>query len=105
MGWVEKEATKRLGDGNGGGHDKVAGKDKSPHQSRTRVTDADWAPGRFRCGGWAKTASPFPPSCAGAGATAKVGWAAQRRPASDNSFVGMAATPGSVAGGPQPRCG
>jgi len=30
MGWVEKEATKRLGDGNGGGHDKVAGKDKSP---------------------------------------------------------------------------
>jgi len=30
VGWVEKEATKRLGDGDGGGHDEVAGTDKWP---------------------------------------------------------------------------
>ena len=35
VGWVENEATKRLGDGNGGGHDKVAGK-TSRHTSRGR---------------------------------------------------------------------
>jgi hypothetical protein len=85
---------------------RLLAKTSGQTQPRMRVPDDDWPPGWFRCGGWAKTASPFSLSCVGADATAtQDGWAAQRRPASDNSFVGMAAAPGSVAGGPHPRCG
>lgn len=74
---------------------RLLAKTSGQAQSRTRATDDDWAPGWFRCDGWAKTAPPSSLSCVDADATAKqVEWATQR-PASNNSFVGMAAAPGS----------
>ena len=79
-------------------------KTSSQYQPRTRVADDDRAPARIGCGGLAKMPSSFSLSSVGGSAIAKQGgWAAQRRPASKNSVVDMAAAPGSVSGGPQPR--